>query len=114
MGDLQTFASQLGNDLFDRSRFVQLDQSATSPASISPRRRIAQWKQLLTNLGVEQIQIKVFLMKFADGFFIVKIMCGLVVALAHLYQIGRQLPRFWIPVGEISFKVATVSAHGFA
>src|SRR5436189_3845719 len=113
MIDFQTFASQFGNDLFDRSGFVQLNQSATSSAAISSHRRI-QGKQFLTDLRIEQVQIEIFLMKFSDRFFVVKIMGGLLVSIAHLYQIVWELARFGIPVREISFKIATVTAHCFA
>ena len=111
--DFQTLPSQFGDNLFDRSRFVQLNQSAAPPAAIRSHRAV-QWKQFLTNLRIEQIQIEVFLMKFAHCFFVVKIMRGLVVAVANFHQIGWKLPGLGIPIGQVRLKIAAVAADGFA
>src|SRR6266480_5804228 len=112
--DFQTLPSQLGNDFFDRSRFMQLNQSAASAASICPRWRFAEGQQFLTKLSVEQIQIQIFLMKFADCFLVIKIMHGFLVSLAHLYQVRWKLARLGISLSKISFEIAAMPTYCFA
>ena len=114
VGDFQTLTSKFGNDFFDRSRFMQLDQSAASAAPICPGWRFAQWQQFLTKLSVEQIQIQILLVKFADCLFVVKIMDGLLVSLAHFHQIRWKLARRRVSLGEISFKITAMAAHCLA
>ena len=48
-------------------------------------------EQFLAHLGVEQIQVEVFLVKVAHLVLVVEIVDGLLVALAHLHQVGREL-----------------------
>src|SRR5881398_3085329 len=105
MGEFQTFAGQFGYNFFDRSRFVQLYQSAASATPVRPHWRFAQRKQFLTKLGVEQIQVEILLMKFAHRFLVMKIVYGLLVSLAHFYQIRWKLGRLRVSFGKISFEI---------
>src|SRR6266540_5013301 len=114
MGDFQTFAGQFRYNFFDRSRFVQLYQSAASAISICPYWRFSQRKQFLAKLGVEQIQVAILLMKFADLFLVVKIMDGLFVSVAHLHQIRWKLARLRVSFGKVSFEITAMAAHCFA
>src|SRR4029079_19067520 len=114
VSDFQAFASKVGNDFFDCRRFMQLNQSASSTVPICPHWRFAERQQFLTKLSVEQIQVQIFLMKFADCFFVVKIMHGFLVSLAHLYQIRWKLSRLGVSLSKISFEITAMPAHRFA
>src|SRR2546430_17635243 len=114
MGDFQTFAGQFGYNFFDRSRFVQLYQSATSATPVCPHWRFAQRKQFLARLGVEEIQVQILLMKSAHRVFVVKIVHGLFVSLAYFYQIRWKLARLRVSFSKISFEVAAMASHGLA
>src|SRR4030095_15681946 len=103
-----------GKYFCDRSRFMQLNQSAASAASICPRWRLAEGQQFLTKLSVEQIQVQIFLMKFADCFFVVKIMYRFLVSLAHLYQIRWKLAGLGVALSKINFEITAMPAHRFA
>ena len=117
MVDLQTFPRQLGDNFLDRGRFVELDEFGAPPNAVCLRERglsVAERQQLLLHLGVEQIQVEVRFVKFPNGFFVVEIVHGLIVALANFHQIGRQFAGFGIPVFQVRFEIATVPPHHLA
>src|SRR5262249_379212 len=114
MSDFQTLPRQFGYNFFDRSRLMQLYQSAASATPVCPGWRFAQWQQFLSKLGGEQIQVQILLMEFPDCFFVMKIMHGLFVTLAHLHQIRWKLARLRVSFGKICFEITAMAAHRFA
>ena len=70
--DFQTFPRQLRDELLNRRGFVQLDQFAAAAAGRRwswPQLASPSGKQFLLNLGVEQVQIGIFLVKFRGPLF---------------------------------------------
>src|SRR5207237_4531148 len=114
MVDFQPFAGQFGYNFFDRSRFVQLYQSAASATPVCPHWRFAQRKQFLARLGVEEIQVQILLMKSAHRVFVVKIVHGLFVSLAYFYKIRWKLARLRVSFSMISFDLVVMEANGFS
>ena len=54
------------------------------------------------------------MVKFPDRFLVMEIMNRLIIAVAHLDEIGRELARFRITLFEISFEIAAVTPDRFA
>ena len=68
----------------------------------------------VAKLSVEQIQVQILLVKFADCLFVMKIMHGLLISLAHFHQIRWKLARRRVSFSKIGFKITAMAAHCLA
>ena len=94
--DLQSFAGQFADQFVNRGRLVQLHELPAPAIPVSLRRATYQGQQFLAHLYVEEIKVEVILVEFPHRALVMEIMDRLVVAVAHLHQVGRQLVRFLI------------------
>src|SRR5205807_4768634 len=58
--------------------------------------------------SLKQIQVRIFLVESPDFFFVVEIIDGLFVAIAHLHKIARQLRRLLCPLRQETFEIAAI------
>src|SRR5205823_5391561 len=107
-------ARELGDQFLNGCSLVQFHFGGAAAADPVRLCSALQRKQLLLDIGVEQIQIWVLLVKFAEGLFIREVMHHLFVSIADLHQIGREFTASDVALGQEALKLASMSSDRFA